>query len=280
MSKWPFCRCLEFIPRSLFEDPDHRIREQAFHIVRHVADGVDGVDLLFSEMGGSEILLDYLAKAIESDDDEDVVLQVCVSTSPVYCIVDSDHLSLCSSSRIWQTAQLTNGVFSRTREFSSVFGTASSMPKSRYGDRQSLVSSSSCVRILAVTANCMKRRSTPRCDTCASTPRTSVQAQLPSAWAEVARWVQRMTWRCRTRRDKRCTGSNTTRTWTCDSSDSYYLLSGYVALHVVCVVCAVVILDILAIVVALHWHDWGSNAVVRLRWRACALWGKWCDFGA
>ncbi|RPD80440.1 ARM repeat-containing protein [Lentinus tigrinus ALCF2SS1-7] len=61
--------------RHLFEDPDHRIREQAFHIVRHVADGVDGVDLLFSEMGGSEVLLGHLAQAIESDDDEDVVLQ-------------------------------------------------------------------------------------------------------------------------------------------------------------------------------------------------------------
>ncbi|TFK94820.1 ARM repeat-containing protein [Polyporus arcularius HHB13444] len=61
--------------RSLLEDPDHRIREQAFHIIRHVADGVDGVDLLFSEMGGSEVLLGHLAKAIESEDDEDVVLQ-------------------------------------------------------------------------------------------------------------------------------------------------------------------------------------------------------------
>ncbi|KAI0723864.1 ARM repeat-containing protein [Cerioporus squamosus] len=61
--------------RNLFEDPDPRIREQAFHIVRHVADGVDGVDLLFSEMGGSEVLLGHLAKAIESEDDEDVVLQ-------------------------------------------------------------------------------------------------------------------------------------------------------------------------------------------------------------
>ena len=56
-------------------DPDTRIQEQALHIVRHIADGVDEVDLVFSEMGGSEAMLGSLAVAMESED-EDVVLQV------------------------------------------------------------------------------------------------------------------------------------------------------------------------------------------------------------
>ncbi len=58
-------------------DPDTRIQEQALHIVRHVADGVDEVELVFLEMGGSDAMLGSLAVAMESDD-EDVVLQVCV----------------------------------------------------------------------------------------------------------------------------------------------------------------------------------------------------------
>lgn len=109
---------------SLFEDPDHRIREQAFHIVRHVADGVDGVDLLFSEMGGSEVLLGYLAKAIESDDDEDVVLQVHQLTMSTQCMANFGHHRPCSSSQIWRTARFIKGVSSRIQGYSNVSETA------------------------------------------------------------------------------------------------------------------------------------------------------------
>ena len=63
---------------SLLVDSDPRLQEQAFHIVRHVADGVEDVELLFSELGGSDALLGFLSVAMESDS-EDVVLQVCTS---------------------------------------------------------------------------------------------------------------------------------------------------------------------------------------------------------
>ncbi|CDO73638.1 hypothetical protein BN946_scf185014.g108 [Trametes cinnabarina] len=59
---------------SLFLDSDSRLQEQVFHILRHVADGVEDVELLFSEMAGDEGLLDNLAQAMDSDN-EDVVLQ-------------------------------------------------------------------------------------------------------------------------------------------------------------------------------------------------------------
>ncbi|TBU35602.1 ARM repeat-containing protein [Dichomitus squalens] len=73
---------------NLLTDPDTRIQEQALHIVRHIADGVDEVDLVFSEMGGSEAMLGSLAVAMESDD-EDVVLQAVfvlanVANSPAH----------------------------------------------------------------------------------------------------------------------------------------------------------------------------------------------------
>ncbi|KAI0672837.1 ARM repeat-containing protein [Trametes maxima] len=58
----------------LLLDADAHVQEQAFHIMRHVADGVEDVEYLFSEMGGGEDLLGNLAKAMESEN-EDVVLQ-------------------------------------------------------------------------------------------------------------------------------------------------------------------------------------------------------------
>ncbi len=64
----------------LLVDPDPRLQEQAFHVVRHVADGVEDVELLFSELGGSDALLGFLSVAMESEA-EDVVLQVCGSNS-------------------------------------------------------------------------------------------------------------------------------------------------------------------------------------------------------
>ncbi|KAI8989797.1 ARM repeat-containing protein [Trametes punicea] len=73
---------------SLLLDPDTRIQEQVFHILRHVADGVEDVDLLFSEMGSGDGLLDNLAEAMESEN-EDVILQAVfvlanVANSPAH----------------------------------------------------------------------------------------------------------------------------------------------------------------------------------------------------
>ncbi|KAM5532328.1 hypothetical protein V8D89_014007 [Ganoderma adspersum] len=73
---------------NLLVDPDTRIKEQALHIIRHVADGVDEVELVFSEIGGSDAMLGSLAVAMESDDDE-VVLQAVfvlanVANSPAH----------------------------------------------------------------------------------------------------------------------------------------------------------------------------------------------------
>ncbi|KAI0333622.1 ARM repeat-containing protein [Cubamyces sp. BRFM 1775] len=59
---------------NLLLESDTRLQEQVLHILRHVADGVDGVELLFAEMGDSEMLLDSLAKCMEAEN-EDVVLQ-------------------------------------------------------------------------------------------------------------------------------------------------------------------------------------------------------------
>ncbi|KAI0647434.1 ARM repeat-containing protein [Trametes meyenii] len=60
--------------KMLLVDPDARVQEQALHIMRHVADGVEDVEFLFSKMGCGEDLLSKLAQAMESEN-EDVVLQ-------------------------------------------------------------------------------------------------------------------------------------------------------------------------------------------------------------
>ena len=83
INRWEAVECSdttrELTTRSLLLNSDPRLREQVFHILRHIADGVDDVDFLFSEMGGSDELLGSLAKAMESEN-EDVVLQVCPMT--------------------------------------------------------------------------------------------------------------------------------------------------------------------------------------------------------
>lgn len=53
----------------LFDHPDSRIQEQAFNIVRNLADNEDGIDLVFQEMGVN-ILLDRTRTALESTDDD------------------------------------------------------------------------------------------------------------------------------------------------------------------------------------------------------------------
>ncbi|KAI0748470.1 ARM repeat-containing protein [Daedaleopsis nitida] len=83
---------------NLLVDPDPRIQEQAFHAIRHVADGVEDVELLFSELGGSDAVLGYLITGMESDSEE-VVLQAVfalanVANSPAH------QRSIVSNSRI------------------------------------------------------------------------------------------------------------------------------------------------------------------------------------
>jgi armadillo repeat-containing protein 8 len=59
---------------SLLADPDPGLQEQAFHIVRHLAETEDDIDVIFQEFG-SENLLNYLAPALETDN-VDILLQV------------------------------------------------------------------------------------------------------------------------------------------------------------------------------------------------------------
>lgn len=60
----PFLICYR-----LFDHPDSRIQEQAFNIVRNLADNEDGIDLVFQEIGVN-ILLDRARTALESTDDD------------------------------------------------------------------------------------------------------------------------------------------------------------------------------------------------------------------
>ena len=54
-------------------------RHLAFHILRNIADGLDGIDMVFDELG-SEFLLSSLGHALESDS-EDVLRQVSTKVS-------------------------------------------------------------------------------------------------------------------------------------------------------------------------------------------------------
>ncbi|KAH9945789.1 ARM repeat-containing protein [Epithele typhae] len=60
--------------KRLLVDEDPRLQEQAFHILRNLADGTEEVEAMLAEMGGSEVLLDLLVDAMDSEDDN-VVLQ-------------------------------------------------------------------------------------------------------------------------------------------------------------------------------------------------------------
>jgi hypothetical protein len=60
---------------SLLIDPDPGLQEQAFHIVRHLADTEEDIDEIFKEFGEDK-LLGFLAPALETDS-TDVLLQVC-----------------------------------------------------------------------------------------------------------------------------------------------------------------------------------------------------------
>lgn len=54
-------------------DPDPAIQEQAFHVARHIAGGIDDVELLFHELGTD--VLGLVAMGMQSDHD-DVLQQV------------------------------------------------------------------------------------------------------------------------------------------------------------------------------------------------------------
>ena len=60
----------------LLIDPAEGIQEQAFNIVRNLAEDEEAIDMVFEGLG-THILLERLVKTLESRD-EDVVLQVCL----------------------------------------------------------------------------------------------------------------------------------------------------------------------------------------------------------
>ncbi len=60
----------------LLVDPAEGIQEQAFNIVRNLAEDEEAIDMVFEGLG-THILLERLVKTLESRD-EDVVLQVCL----------------------------------------------------------------------------------------------------------------------------------------------------------------------------------------------------------
>ena len=62
------------VPFSLIDDDDVGIQEQAFHVVRHLAEPEDGIEMVFQEMG-EQVLLSSLSRALLSEH-EDVVRQV------------------------------------------------------------------------------------------------------------------------------------------------------------------------------------------------------------
>jgi len=57
----------------LLQDPDEAVQEQAFNVVRNIAEDEDSIDMIFEELG-SEVLLSHVATSLSSSDD-DVVLQ-------------------------------------------------------------------------------------------------------------------------------------------------------------------------------------------------------------
>lgn len=64
-------------------DPDHGIQEQAFNVLRNIAEDEPGIELIFRELD-AEMLLQSLTACMSSPDPtmEDVILQV--RTSPIH----------------------------------------------------------------------------------------------------------------------------------------------------------------------------------------------------
>lgn len=59
----------------LLSDLDEKIQEQAFCVVRNLAENESDIEMVFRELGDS-VLLNSLVSGLESTN-EDVVLQVC-----------------------------------------------------------------------------------------------------------------------------------------------------------------------------------------------------------
>ncbi|KAL6300508.1 ARM repeat-containing protein [Sparassis latifolia] len=62
---------------ELLTDPDIGVQEQAFHVVRHIAEGADDVDMVFNQLG-TEVLLGFLSIAMDSQNEDIVHQAVCV----------------------------------------------------------------------------------------------------------------------------------------------------------------------------------------------------------
>ena len=88
---------------SLIDDDDVGIQEQAFHVVRHLAEPEDGIEMVFQEMG-EQVLLSSLSRALLSEH-EDVVRQVRAHLTDNSKIVYSySRCRLSTSSETSQTA--------------------------------------------------------------------------------------------------------------------------------------------------------------------------------
>ena len=183
-------------------------------------DGVDEVDLVCTEMGGSDAMLGSLAVAMESDD-EDVVLQVCP------CAMIRLRLDLqachrpCLFLQMLPTVLLTSAVYCHIRGSYIACGNVLWMRRSRFDDRPFPASSNWFVKIPAATASFMKQELTRHFDICASTRHMLVRAQRFALQQVVKSWARKLIWRFRKRHGKHFIGWSTVWTWTCNVRSTY-----------------------------------------------------------
>ncbi|KAJ7743916.1 armadillo-type protein [Mycena maculata] len=62
---------------ELLEDADGAVQEQAFHLVRNLAENEAGVEMIFRELG-ADVLLRHLTDALGAEDDDVVLQATCV----------------------------------------------------------------------------------------------------------------------------------------------------------------------------------------------------------
>ncbi|TFK37457.1 armadillo-type protein [Crucibulum laeve] len=77
---------------ELLSDPDIAIQEQAFNIVRNLAEDEDSIDMVFSEIG-NEVILDKITMALGSKED-DVVLHATYSLANLANGTDEQQMSI------------------------------------------------------------------------------------------------------------------------------------------------------------------------------------------
>lgn len=70
----------------LLEDGDGAVQEQAFHLVRNLAENEAGIEMIFRELGAS-VLLRHISAALSADDD-DVVLQVGIISALPFTLAE------------------------------------------------------------------------------------------------------------------------------------------------------------------------------------------------